>query len=113
MHRSTAIALLMSLVAIAGTCNVASAQEKTRTQVRQELIEAENNGMDFVSNTSYPNVATIYEDQVAQRRAAANSGMGAAANGTGDAGKAGVASRNRDDSSCVGPVSFCSIHFGG
>jgi low affinity Fe/Cu permease len=45
MQKSTAIALLISLVAIAGTCNVTSAQEKTRAQVRQELIEAENNGI--------------------------------------------------------------------
>jgi hypothetical protein len=112
MQKSTAITLLVSLVAIAGTCNVASAQEKTRAQVRQELIEAEKNGMDLVSDTSYPDVATIYKDQVAQRKAAADSGTGAAADGTSAEGKANVAAPHADNSSCTGPVSFCSVYFG-
>jgi Domain of unknown function (DUF4148) len=112
MQKSTAIALLISLVAIAGTCNVASAQEKTRAQVRQELIEAENNGMDCVSNTSYPNFATIYEDQVAQRKAVADSGTSAAADGTNAEGKADVAAPHADNSLCTGPASLCSIYFG-
>jgi Domain of unknown function (DUF4148) len=113
MTKPTAIALMISLVSIAGTCNVASAQEKTRAQVQQELIETENNGMDFVSNASYPDVATIYKDQVVQRKAAPDSGTGAAANTASEAGRADVASRKTDASSCVGPVTFCSTFFGG
>jgi Domain of unknown function (DUF4148) len=112
MQKSTAIALLISLVAIAGTCNIASAQEKTRAQVQQELIEAENNGMDFVSNASYPDVATIYRDHVAQRKSAADSGTGAAADGTSAEGRVDVAAPHADHSSCAGPTSFCSIYFG-
>jgi Domain of unknown function (DUF4148) len=112
MKRPTAIALLISFVAIAGTCNVASAQEKTRAQVRQELIEAESNGMDLVSDTSYPDVATIYKGQVAQRQAAVDSGMGAAADGTSAEGKVGVATPHAENSSCAGPASFCNVFFG-
>jgi Domain of unknown function (DUF4148) len=113
MHKSTAIALLISLVAVAGTSNVASAQQKTRAQVRQELITAENNGMDNVSNASYPDVATIYKDQGAQRKGAGDSGTGAMATTASEAGHAELASRKTGASSCVGPVTFCSPFFGG
>jgi purine nucleoside permease len=55
----------------------AFAQQKTRAQVYQELIEAEQNGLAFVTDTSYPAVSPLYETQVAQMKAQAS----AASNG--------------------------------
>ena len=75
------------LFAGAGIAINAPAQEKTRAQVRQELIDAEHNGRDFVSDTSYPDVAPIFEQQVARlKQQNGGSGMGAAMTGTSDAG---------------------------
>ena len=55
--------MIFTLILAAGTSIAinAQAQEKTRAQVRQELIEAERNGMNFVSETSYPDVAPIFD----------------------------------------------------
>jgi hypothetical protein len=51
------LALALSSVALAAN---ASAQEKTRAEVRQELIEAQNNGLNFVIDTSYPDGNPLY-----------------------------------------------------
>jgi hypothetical protein len=40
------------------------AEGKTRAQVYQELVEAKQNGLDFVTDTSYPDVNPIYRDTV-------------------------------------------------
>lgn len=37
----------------------------TYAQVCQELIEAKQNGLDYVADASYPEVATVNEDTVA------------------------------------------------
>ncbi|HEY3596881.1 MAG TPA: DUF4148 domain-containing protein [Paraburkholderia sp.] len=41
------------------------AQEKTRAEVYQELIQAKQNGLDFVTDASYPDVNPIYKETVA------------------------------------------------
>ncbi|WP_027799321.1 DUF4148 domain-containing protein [Paraburkholderia dilworthii] len=42
------------------------AQSKTRAEVYQELIEAQNNGLNYVTETSYPDVNPIFTTQVAR-----------------------------------------------
>lgn len=46
----------------------AFAEGKTRAQVYQELIEAQQNGLDYVTDTSYPEVNPIFAQQVARLR---------------------------------------------
>lgn len=108
-------AMIASLIFLAGagiTINT-QAQEKTRAQVRQELIDAERNGLNFVSDTSYPDVAPIFEQQVSRlKQEKSDSGMGAATTGASDAGYIKRETSPADASSCVGPVSFCVIYFG-
>ncbi|SDH95025.1 DUF4148 domain-containing protein [Paraburkholderia phenazinium] len=53
----------------------AFAEGKTRAQVYQELIEAQQHGLDYVTDTSYPDVNPIFAQQVArlQQQALASS----------------------------------------
>ncbi|MFC0400293.1 DUF4148 domain-containing protein [Paraburkholderia rhizosphaerae] len=109
--------LTMSAAVLASTTvfTNAFAQETTRAEVRQELIQAENNGSRFVSNTSYPDVAPIFENQVARLKAQhADSGEGPAMSGTSQSGHriAMPGSTSSKPQTCVGPVSFCNIYFG-
>jgi hypothetical protein len=60
--RKTALAVCLLLL---GT-NAALAQGKTRAQVYQELVEAKRNGLDFVTDASYPDVAPINQTVVAR-----------------------------------------------
>lgn len=113
MHKRTAIVLSIALLAIAVTSTGATAQEKTRADVLQELIQAENNGLQFVADASYPDVAPIFELQAAHVKQESDSGMGTEAVGSSTAGKAGVTTARTTSSSCVGPVSFCTPYFGG
>jgi hypothetical protein len=46
----------------------AFAQGKTRAQVYQELIEAQQNGLNYVTETSYPEVSPIFAQQVAHMK---------------------------------------------
>jgi hypothetical protein len=52
----------VSLAALASSN--AFAEGKTRAEVYQELIEAQQNGLDFVTDTSYPAVDPLYVPQV-------------------------------------------------
>jgi hypothetical protein len=46
----------------------AFAQTKTRAQVYQELIQAQQDGRDFVTDTSYPDVNPIFAHQLEQQQ---------------------------------------------
>jgi hypothetical protein len=74
------VLLALAVSAVAFSAN-ASAQQKTRAEVRQELIDAENNGLSFVTNTSYPAIGPIYEQQAARLRMLHDSN-GAASSGS-------------------------------
>jgi hypothetical protein len=104
------LALAASAVMFAST---ASAQEKTRAEVRQELIDAENNGRDFVTDTSYPDVSPIYEQQVARLKLQHNS-SGPESSGASAAGRKASTSPDGGHSqgACVGPAGFCTPYFG-
>ena len=112
MNKRIAIALSVAFLATAGIASSASAQEKTRAEVRQELIQAENNGLRFVTDTSYPEVNPIFEKQVARLKQKSESGFGADMKGASAAGKAGVAAAGAGASSCVGPAAYCTPYFG-
>jgi hypothetical protein len=112
MNKRNMILSLM-LVAGAGIAINAQAQEKTRAQVQQELIEAEHNGLNFVSDTSYPDVAPIFEQQVARlKQQNSDSGMGIPTTDTSDAGHIKREIPPSGPSACVGPVSFCTLYSG-
>jgi hypothetical protein len=44
------------------------AEGKTRAQVYQELIDAQQNGLNYVTDTSYPEVHPSFTTQVARRK---------------------------------------------
>ena len=108
----------MMLLASAGIASNASAQEKTGAEVRQELIQAENNGLRYVTDTSYPDVNPIFAQQAAQLKLQSESGTGADMSGSSAAGqreaagKAGTGQSRSAIPACVGPVSFCTPYFG-
>jgi hypothetical protein len=106
------IAICVTLFAAAGIATGASAQEKTRAEVRQELIQAENNGLRFVTDTSYPDVNPLFEQQVARLRQQSDSGGAPATAGSSETGKAANGEGVADSSACVGPISFCKLYFG-
>ena len=99
----------------------AHAQGLTRAQVRQQLIEAQQNGLDYVTDTSYPAVNPIYQYRVQQLRAqhAADTGFGPQTDGSAQSGAAApvsssmpAADHSASHDECVGPVSFCNLYFG-
>lgn len=49
--------------------STAFAQGKTRAEVYQELIEAQQNGLNYVTDASYPDVDPIFAPQVARMKA--------------------------------------------
>lgn len=116
MIKHLVLGLAMVLLASTSIATNASAQEKTRAEVRQELIQAEDNGLRFVTDASYPDVAPSLVPQVARRQRQGESGMGGDMSGTSAAGTS--ASGDRVDQghiaapACVGPVSFCTLYFG-
>jgi lysylphosphatidylglycerol synthetase-like protein (DUF2156 family) len=118
MNKRYVLGLSMILLASAGIVSNASAQEKTRAEVRQELIQAENNGLRFVTDTSYPEINPIFAQQVAQLKQQSESGMGAEMSGSNAAGqreaadKANIGQSHPAIPACVGPVSFCTPYFG-
>ena len=118
MNKHYVLGLSMILLASAGIASNASAQEKTRAEVRQELIQAENNGLRFVTDTSYPDVNPIFAQQVARLKQQSESGTGADMSGSSAAGqreaagKAGTGQSRSVIPACVGPVSFCTPYFG-
>src|ERR1700730_6932079 len=118
MNKYYVFGLSMMLLASAGIASNASAQEKTRAEVRQELIQAENNGLRFVTNASYPDVSPVFAQQVARLKEQSESGTGADMSGSSAAGqreaagKAGIGESHAAIPACVGPVSFCTPYFG-
>ncbi|MEZ0605629.1 DUF4148 domain-containing protein [Paraburkholderia sp. IW21] len=59
----------LSLVVLAASSN-AFAEGKTRAQVYQELIEAQQNGLNYVTDASYPDVNPVFAQQVERHKEA-------------------------------------------
>jgi hypothetical protein len=60
---------VLSVVVLAASSSV-FAEGKTRAQVYQELIEAQQNGLDYVTDSSYPDVNPVFARQVEQHKQA-------------------------------------------
>jgi hypothetical protein len=59
------IALLTVSLALLASSS-AFAQEETRAEVRQQLIQAEHNGLDLVTDESYPDISPIFALRLTQ-----------------------------------------------
>jgi Domain of unknown function (DUF4148) len=112
MNAKTLIGFSLIAFTSFGFIASASAQETTRAEVRQELIQAENNGSRFVTEASYPDVSPIYTQQVARLKQQHDSGTGAAMQGTTQSGYRPAQTGAAANRACVGPRSFCDVYAG-
>lgn len=64
------IAFAALSIAVIAASSSAFAQGKTRAEVYQELIEAQQNGLNYVTDASYPDVSPVFAQQVAQHKEA-------------------------------------------
>jgi hypothetical protein len=64
MRKSAMVAI--SLVVLASSS--AFAQGKTRAEIYQELIEAQQNGLNYITESSYPDVDPMFAAQVARMK---------------------------------------------
>jgi uncharacterized protein DUF4148 len=102
----------------------AQAQEKTRAEVRADLIRLEQAGYNpsATDDATYPADIQAAEAKVATQDAeqqtampqqqTSDSGMGAEMKGMSDAGHKKQDTHPSNPSTCVGPVSFCNLFFG-
>jgi len=102
---------VMSAAVLVSSSAFAQARGLTRAEVRQQLVEAQQDGSQLVSNTSYPDVARIYTNQVTQAK------QGTSAYGGVTAGSSARSAHFLNIGSprheaCVGPYSFCNIYAG-
>lgn len=110
----------LSLIVMSAAVLVSSsafAQGLTRAEVKQQLVEAQQDGSRFVTNASYPDISPVYADQAARLKAsseiASTASTDTSAYGGMPAGTSSVAKSSRmSPEACVGPVSFCNIYAG-
>src|SRR6516164_566254 len=112
MYKRSSVALSMVFLAMAGITSNAFAHEKTRAEVRQELIQAENNGLRFVTDTSYPEINPIFEQQAAHLKQQSESGVGTDIANSSETGTTRLANVHRASQACVGSVEFCNPYSG-
>ena len=102
---------LLTLSAAILVSSSAFAQGLTRAEVRQQLVEAQQNGSQYVSDASYPDVAPVFQNQADNQRKNASAYGGVAAGSNASAPRARM-SGSQAPETCVGPVSFCNIYAG-
>jgi hypothetical protein len=56
----------ISILLVTLASSSAFAQSKTRAEVYQELVEAQANGLNYITDTSYPDVNPVYAKVVEQ-----------------------------------------------
>jgi hypothetical protein len=116
MNAKTLIGFSLIAVTSFGFVNGAFAEGKTRAEVRQELVEAENNGSRFVADASYPDVSPIFTSQVErmkkQQQATDSTGVGGTAQGTTQSGMRTAMTGPNAGNACVGPHSYCDLYAG-
>lgn len=112
MNKIAMVTVSVAVLASSGVFSNAFAQEKTRAEVRQELIQAENNGSRFVTDASYPDVSPVFAQQVARLKQQDTSGIGSGMSGTSAHGQRNAMNGKTDAAACVGPVDFCTPFFG-
>lgn len=108
--RSVMAAMVAASIGIGSYAYAEPMMGKTRAQVRQELIEAQQSGWRYVTDASYPGISAMHagraEKQAADTQVASANEPAPKAVSSGRAQPAG----RRSD--CEGPVSFCNIYFG-
>ena len=62
------IAFAALSVAVLAASSSVFAAGKTRAEVYQELIQAQRDGLDYITDSSYPDVNPIFAQQVQQRK---------------------------------------------
>lgn len=113
MKMLSVLAMSVAVFASSSAFSNAFSQEKTRAEVRQELIQAENDGSQYITDSSYPEISQIHAKQVAQlKEMNGNAEMGTDSSGTSMSGKGQVKTPDPAAATCVGPVSFCDPFFG-
>ncbi|MGU7778853.1 DUF4148 domain-containing protein [Burkholderia sp. PU8-34] len=113
MSKHLMIGLSIAVLSATGFATHASAQVRTRADVRQELIDAQKHGMQFVTDTSYPDVSPLFQQQAERMGDQPDqSGSGNQAAGSSDAGRREAEPAMQNTAPCVGPVSFCTPYFG-
>jgi Domain of unknown function (DUF4148) len=88
----------------------AFAQGLTRAEVRQQLVEAQQNGSQYVTNASYPDVSPVFQGQVARLQKNDVTSYGGVAAGSSAVRAAMPMVPSHEP--CVGPYSFCNIYAG-
>ena len=114
MKKLARLTIAIAALASIGLATDAIAQGKTRAEVRQELVEAQHNGLQRVTDASYPDVARIYQQPTsATPTVRATDGFGPDTAGSHAAGsRTATTASNAAKVSCSGPNSFCSIYAG-
>ena len=102
---------LLTLSAAVLFSSSAFAQGLTRAEFRQQLVEAQQNGSQYVSDASYPDVPPVFQNQADNQRKNASAYGGVAAGSNAGAPRARM-SGTQSPETCVGPVSFCNIYAG-
>jgi hypothetical protein len=104
----------LAMLALSAAVLVSSstfAQGLTRAEVRQQLVEAQQNGSEYVTDSSYPDISPAFQSQFANRQQSANAYGGVVAGSSVSAPRVPrTGTQSRD--ACVGPVSFCNIYAG-
>ena len=115
---------LCAVVSSTSTFAQSASAPLTRAQVRADLIRLEQAGYNpsATDDANYPADIQAAEAKVAaqdaEQQAAtpqtqkSDSGMGPEMKGTSDAGHKKQDTHPSNPSTCVGPVSFCSLYFG-
>ena len=89
-------------------------KKRPESKVRRELIGAESNGLNSVTDASSTDVAPISEKQaVGLKQQRDYGGTGGEMTGRSDAGHIKRKTSPSASPACVGPASFCDIFFGG
>ncbi|CAE6733176.1 hypothetical protein R69927_01923 [Paraburkholderia domus] len=87
------------------------AQGLTRAEVKQQLIEAQANGLGYITDTSYPAIHPSFEHKV--KAQPSQSSYGGVPDGSQ---QSSIAPHGlpmpHGNPHCVGPVSFCNIYAG-
>jgi hypothetical protein len=111
MKKSTLLAFSVAMLASTAGLSNAFAHETTRAEVRQELIQAENNGSRFVTNNSYPGISPVFAQEAARLKQTEDTGAGADTSGSSASGTRAVM-HTATASACNGPAEFCMPYFG-
>jgi hypothetical protein len=103
----------LAMLAVSAAVLVSSgafAQGLTRAEVQQQLVQAEQDGSQYVTNASYPDVSTVFQAQASRAQKNDATAYGGVAAGS-SAGRSAMP-MSQGHETCVGPNSFCNIYAG-